>query len=78
VLSSAAALLGTRRVLTRQGWAGEKSGLFEQPAGVFHSADCGKGRSSLAADHEKVARSNRLAGEAILCFERIERDAKPF
>ena len=28
----AAALLGTRRVLARQGWAGEKSGLFEHPA----------------------------------------------
>ena len=32
VLSSAAALLGTRRVSARQGWAGEKSGLFEHPA----------------------------------------------
>ncbi len=30
--SLAAALLGTRRVSTRQGWAGEKSGLFEHPA----------------------------------------------
>ena len=28
---SPAALLGTRRVLARQGWAGEKSGLFEHP-----------------------------------------------
>jgi hypothetical protein len=28
----AAALLGTRRVPARQGWAGEKSGLFEHPA----------------------------------------------
>jgi hypothetical protein len=28
----AAALLGTRRVSARQGWAGEKSGLFEHPA----------------------------------------------
>jgi hypothetical protein len=28
----AAALLGTRRVLARQGWAGETSGLFEHPA----------------------------------------------
>jgi hypothetical protein len=27
-----AALLGTRRVSARQGWAGEKSGLFEHPA----------------------------------------------
>ena len=26
-----AALLGTRRVSVRQGWAGEKSGLFEHP-----------------------------------------------
>ena len=26
------ALLGTRRVLARQGWAGETSGLFEHPA----------------------------------------------
>jgi len=30
--SLAAALLGTRRVSARQGWAGEKSGLFEHPA----------------------------------------------
>jgi hypothetical protein len=30
--SLAAALLGTRRVLARPGWAGEKSGLFEHPA----------------------------------------------
>ena len=29
--SRAAALLGTRRVSARQGWAGEKSGLFEHP-----------------------------------------------
>jgi hypothetical protein len=29
--SLAAALLGTRRVSARQGWAGEKSGLFEHP-----------------------------------------------
>ena len=31
VSRGAAALLGTRRVLARQGWAGEKSGLFEHP-----------------------------------------------
>jgi predicted ribosome quality control (RQC) complex YloA/Tae2 family protein len=31
--SLTAALLGIRRVSARQGWAGEKSGLFEQPAG---------------------------------------------
>ena len=30
--SLAAALFGTRRVLARQGWVGEKSGLFEHPA----------------------------------------------
>ena len=30
--SLAATLLGARRVSTHQGWAGEKSGLFEQPA----------------------------------------------
>ncbi len=30
--SLAAALLGTRRVSARRGWAGEKSGLFEYPA----------------------------------------------
>jgi hypothetical protein len=30
--SLAAALLGTRRVLARQGWEGEMSGLFEHPA----------------------------------------------
>lgn len=28
---TAAALLETKRVSTRQGWAGEKSGLFEHP-----------------------------------------------
>ena len=28
----APALLGTRRVSARQGWEGEKSSLFEQPA----------------------------------------------
>jgi hypothetical protein len=33
--SLAAALLGTRRVSARQGWAGEKSGLFEHPGGAF-------------------------------------------
>ena len=31
--SLAAASLGTRRVPVREGWAGEKSGLFEHPAG---------------------------------------------
>ena len=30
--SLAAALLGTRRVSARWGWAGKKSGLFEHPA----------------------------------------------
>jgi hypothetical protein len=30
---SPAALLGTRRVLARWGWAGEKADLFEHPAG---------------------------------------------
>ena len=34
--SLAAALLGIRRVLARQGWAGEKSGLFEHPAHVVN------------------------------------------
>ena len=33
--SLAAALPAERRVLARRGWAGEKSGLFEHPAGVF-------------------------------------------
>ena len=33
MLSSAAALLAERRVLARRGWVGEKSGLFEHPAG---------------------------------------------
>jgi len=33
--SLAAALFGRRRVSARQGWAGEKSGLFEHPAAVF-------------------------------------------
>ena len=31
--SLAAALLGRKRVLARWGWAGEKAGLFEHPAG---------------------------------------------
>ena len=31
-VSLAAALFGERRVLARQGWVGEKSGLFEHPA----------------------------------------------
>ena len=33
--SLAAALLGQGRVSARQGWAGEKSGLFEHPAGAL-------------------------------------------
>jgi hypothetical protein len=33
--SFAAALLGVRRVLARQGWAGEKSSLFDHPAAVY-------------------------------------------
>jgi hypothetical protein len=38
--SLAAALPGTRRVLARQGWAGEKSGLFHHPArGSFVGLD---------------------------------------
>jgi hypothetical protein len=36
--SLAAALLGTRRVSARQGWAGEKSGIFEHPAGGLGAA----------------------------------------
>jgi len=43
--SLAAALLGTRRVSVRQGWAGEKSGLFEHPAWrspVFPSVRAGE------------------------------------
>jgi len=35
--SPAAAELGTRRVSAREGWAGEKSGLIEHPAGVCPS-----------------------------------------
>ena len=33
ISSLAAALLGTKRVSAREGWAGEKSCLFEHPAG---------------------------------------------
>ena len=33
VSSPGAALPAERRVLARRGWAGEKSGLFEEPAG---------------------------------------------
>ena len=36
--SLAAALLGKRRVSARQGWAGEKSGLFEHPEVIAASA----------------------------------------
>ena len=31
----AAALLGTSRVLARQGWAGDKAGLFKHPEDFF-------------------------------------------
>ena len=45
--SRAAALPGTRRVSARQGWAGEKSGLFEHPAGFNSSCHrCANYRSS--------------------------------
>ncbi len=37
-IHSPAAFLGTRRVLARQGWAGEKSGLFEHPATILTAA----------------------------------------
>ena len=37
--SLAAALPGTRRVSARQGWAGEKAGLFEHPAKIFFSME---------------------------------------
>ena len=37
VTLGAAALLGKRRVSARQGWAGEKPGLSEQPAGHLAS-----------------------------------------
>jgi hypothetical protein len=40
VLASPAALLWTRRVSARQGWEGEKSGLFEHPADLFHCPIC--------------------------------------
>ena len=52
----AAALLGTRRVSARQGWAGEKSGLFGHPAwhypivlemGTIEFTSC---RNSFSAD----------------------------
>ena len=47
--SLAAALHGTRRVLARQGWAGEKSGLFEHPARYFPlSQTCGPSKFSRA------------------------------
>jgi hypothetical protein len=36
--SLAAALLGKWRVSARQGWAGDKSGLFEHPAIILTSA----------------------------------------
>jgi hypothetical protein len=34
------ALPGTRRVSARQGWVGEKSGHFEQPAGYSDTIPC--------------------------------------
>jgi len=42
----AAALLGTRRVSARQGWAGEKAGLFEHPAEIFFCC-------AVRADHRR-------------------------
>jgi hypothetical protein len=41
VSCGAAALPGTRRVSARQGWAGEKSGLFEHAAGerITHGSE---------------------------------------
>jgi len=36
--SLTAALPGPRRVSARQGWAGEKAGLFEHPAALLPSA----------------------------------------
>ena len=45
--SLAAALFGKRRVSARRGWAGEKAGHFEHPAGVFSCwATCADHRSS--------------------------------
>ncbi len=44
-----AALFGKRRVSARQGWAGEKSGLFEPPAGVI----CG--HSSIGAESSAIS-----------------------
>jgi len=38
VSCGAAGLLGTRRVSARQGWAGEKSGLFEHPARILEAS----------------------------------------
>jgi hypothetical protein len=35
-------------------------------------------KCGLAADNEKIARSNSRAGEVILGLEGLERDAKPF
>jgi hypothetical protein len=46
--------------------------------GLVCPAGSAKGAASLAADNEKVSRTNRRAGEAILRLERLERDAKPF
>ena len=46
--SLAAALLGIRRVLARQGWAGETSGLFEHPAGMCSSCSMRAGQRSSA------------------------------
>ena len=43
-----AALLGTRRVSARQGWAGEKNGLFEHP-GLYPLAIPGLTASEITA-----------------------------
>ena len=44
---------------------------------VVRSVDQRNGKLSLAADDQKVARSNRWTGEAILRLQGLEGDAKP-
>ncbi len=45
--SLAAALLGTERVLARQGWAGEKFGHFEHPVAIVTSSPSSRFQQSI-------------------------------
>ena len=84
--SLAAALLGTRRVSARQGWAGEKSGLFEHLAGLYpnflnmRTAEwqaCHNGFSVVCSATRRLLDSIRESGQAreLFAFEQFQRGA---